>query len=114
MKCAKVKFFFRFNSENVVGIDFISDNYPRSGYHYSGFPLNNFEAVNFYEELSLDECQYLCQITDQCLFFNYSNQSRICYLKHGMGEKKKSTGLVGDYFGNKYSSGTFHVIQKLE
>ena len=31
-----------------------------------------------------------------------------------MGEKKKSTGLVGDYFGNKYSSGTFHVIQKLE
>ena len=33
-----------------------------------------------------------------------------------MGEKKNSTELVGDYFGNKYSSGTFpfHVIQKLE
>ena len=81
------------------------DNYPRRGHHYQGFPLRNFARENAYEKVTVDECQYLCQITKECLYFNH-NVDDVCWLKFGIGFKKK----VDDpdpsrYMGNKYSSG---------
>ena len=81
---------------------FISDNYPRIRHHYDGFHLYNQAGLSCYQYLSLDECQLLCQITDQCLYFNANSQQHCC-LKYGVGEK--GSAQVGRYFGNKYSSG---------
>ena len=81
------------------------DNYPRRGHHYQGFPLRNFGNENAYGKVTVDECQYLCQIARECLYYNH-NVDKVCWLKFGIGFKKK----VDDpdpsrYIGNKYSSG---------
>ena len=67
---------------------------------YTGFPLLR-ESVNATEEkvqrndyscVTLVECQYLCYITETCLYFNFELKDSeciqplgICWLKYGMG-----------------------------
>ena len=85
----------------------------RWGYHYNGFPLVNYEKdTNFYLFVySVEECQYLCQITDLCQYFNYDIDKLICYLKFGIGQKSDHDN---DYvFGHKYAYGEFYFSSNL-
>ena len=72
---------------------------------YRGFPLQNYASNNMYSR----ECQYLCEITDLCRYFNniimsgkYENS---CMLQFGVGKRISSVDEVGASFGHKYSSG---------
>ena len=92
---------------------FSLDNYPRRGHHYQGFPLRDFANTNAYDKVSVDECQYLCQIARECLYYNH-NEHGVCWLKYGIG-KKKEVNSPDDtrYMGNKYSSGELdlHILR---
>ena len=79
----------------------ILDNKTIDGYHYQGFPLTNYGGSNIYGFVTADECQYLCEITDLCRYFNYHNTGS-CFLKFGVG---KQTYTYGGSFGYKYSPG---------
>ena len=85
---------------------FSADNYPRRGHHYSGFPLRNFANTNEYGKVTVDECQYMCQIASECLYYNH-NEHNVCWLKYGIGKKSKADEPPNllRYMGNKYSSG---------
>ena len=82
-----------------VYIKHVLDNKTIKGNQYFGFPLNNYGGRNIYSKVTIDECQYLCEITALCRYFNYGNEK--CYLKFGVGKKHETNG----YFGYKYSSG---------
>ena len=57
-----------------------------------------------YKPLENYECQYLCQITEGCYYYNYKSADKKCSLKYGMGEKKVKKWKGDDYkFGHKYS-----------
>ena len=85
----------------------VLDNEINKGFHYQGFPLRNFNGTNFYFFVSLEECQYLCEINDYCMFFNYLEDMRGCWLKFGAGKKVSEKNIKeAGYFGHKYSSGT--------
>ena len=76
-------------------------------YNYQGFPLRNYAGSNKYQSVTVDECQYLCEKSDLCRYFNYiiknGENVNACYLKFGVGFKAnfKNNGA----FGHKYSSG---------
>ena len=63
---------------------------PIQNYHYAGFLLNNNKGENDYEDVTVEECQILCQKTHGCMFFNYNNKSKTCWLKWGVGIKQES------------------------
>ena len=79
----------------------ILDNKTIDGYNYLGFPLYNYEGSSVYSQVTVDECQYLCQITDLCRYFNYGSD-KFCNLKFGVGKKVYK---YGGSFGYKNSSG---------
>ena len=57
--------------------------------------------MNNYSIVTVDECQYLCEISDLCRYFNYNYDTKACFLKFGVGKIKDFNGA----FGHKYSSG---------
>ena len=65
----------------------LSDSAPIGGVRYDGFPLDRPVGQNNYGMVSLADCQFLCNITDQCLFFNFNRTEGTCWLKYGMGER---------------------------
>ena len=77
---------------------------------YNGFPLRNFDGrEGWYSRVTVEECQYLCEISDLCRYFNYEvkmeymQYENLCELKFG-GTKREA--LVGTgLFGHKYSQG---------
>ena len=89
--------------------------------YFGGHGLNNKgngKNMNKYTTLTLSECQELCQITDNCFYFNHVDSN--CFLKYGMGKKcelgkKNETDMKARcsgiatketaYFGHKYSKG---------
>ena len=95
---------------HTIILSFVSENGTIPKLNYQGFPLNNYGGKNFYQEVSVEECQYLCEITDQCQYFNYNidenSFSNTCFLKYGVGRKEDFNGL----FGHKYSPGNKLII----
>ena len=81
----------------------VLDNKRIENLNYQGFPLKNYGGKNVYSIVTADECQYLCEITNLCQYFNFIISTNSCYLKFGVG-KKKSYPNDGA-FGHKYSSG---------
>ena len=79
--------------------------------NYQGYPLVNYARFNFYSQVTVDECQYLCEISDLCQYFNYvyknENYEHACFLKFGVGKRITDPRLIGEgaSFGHKYSSG---------
>ena len=62
-----------------------------------------------YSRVTPDECQYLCEITDLCQYFNHvimiDRFENSCSLQFGVGNRISSVDEVGASFGHKYSSG---------
>ena len=89
----------------------VLDNERIEGINYSGFPLKNYASTNVYSRVTVEECQYLCEISDRCRYFNYVVKNlkfyNACYLKFGVGEKVTGETTIGNggVFGNKYSLG---------
>ena len=105
-KLAKVK-----NREKIYIVIDLLDNWLKSGIFYGGSPLNNKNGNNRYLGLTLSECQELCEITDNCFYFNYVNNE--CYLKYGVGNYFDAALLRKEpaYFGHKHSPGTYHPVK---
>ena len=70
-----------------------------------GFALKKKGGNNAYPNLTLGECQELCEITDNCLYFKLDSYptGRNCQLFYGMGEWRFSTSTFKPYFGHKYN-----------
>ena len=85
----------------------VLENKISDGVIYNGFALRNYAGVSIYNRVTIEECQYLCEITAQCRYFNYGNISRDyddgCYLKFGVGHRLSIEREVA--FGHKFSSG---------
>ena len=79
--------------------------------NYQGYPLANYAGSNIYSQVTVDECQYLCEISDLCRYFNYVNKNKnyeqACFLKFGVGKLVTDEKAIGEgpSFGHKYSSG---------
>lgn len=85
----------------------LPDSAPIAGVRYDGFPLNRPVGQNNYGWVSLADCQHLCHITDQCLFFNWealslNRTSGTCWLKYGMGMRFEDSNFT---FGFKKRAG---------
>ena len=80
----------------------LSDSAPIGGVRYDGFPLDRPVGQNNYGMVSLADCQFLCNITDQCLFFNFNRTEGTCWLKYGMGERFEDDNFT---FGFKERAG---------
>ena len=67
--------------------------------------MHNRYNKNVYKPVKNYECQYLCQITEGCYYYNYKRAGKECYLKYGMGEKIQiQRWNKNDYkFGHKKS-----------
>ena len=65
-----------------------------------GYSLKNKEGTNIFPNLSLRECQILCEITDYCLYFKLIKDKSQCKLMYGMGIKTFDTNTI---FGHKYN-----------
>ena len=79
---------------------------------YQGYPLANYAGSNTYSQVTVDECQYLCEISDLCRYFNYVNKNeyyeQACFLQFGVGRRRiYDEKIIGEgaSFGHKYSSG---------
>ena len=109
----KVLLFIMSAASNSISVKNIA------GYVYQGFPLRNYGNFhNIYSQVTVDECQYLCEISDLCQYFNYVTETdmdvgedededmvtlyKACYLKFGVG---KRTEKANGAFGYKYSTG---------
>ena len=94
---------------------YVLDNKINEGVIYDGFYLSNYARNNVYRSVTVEECQYLCEITDQCRYFIYDLKSLMsggpfknkCHLKFGVG---RQIDLEGGAFGHKYSSGKEHTV----
>ena len=98
------------------------DNKIIDDVNYNGFPLRNFGfGLNgWYSRVTVEECQYLCEISDLCRYFNFNfnyvakpssiQYENICELKFG-GTKKEAMEGNGA-FGHKYSSGNTNTFVK--
>ena len=63
---------------------------------YSGFPVNNKDGGgNKYPGLNVNECSELCEITTDCLYFQYTGV--LCYLKYGLLDRKNVVKPNSDY-----------------
>ena len=87
----------------------ISDNNKIDDINYQGFPLFNYGGrKNWYSFVTVEECQYLCEETDLCRYFNYGvipggqPEQKACYLKFGVGSEASAKGYA---FGHKFSAG---------
>ena len=75
----------------------------------SGFRLENVEGNNVYPGVNVNECQKLCEITQNCLYFVYGITSKLCYLKYGLSDeggqfRPSTTAWTGHKFGpSKFS-----------
>ena len=69
----------------------------------AGFPLKNVEGNNVYPGLNVNECQYLCEITLNCLYFVHNSDSTKCYIKYGLSDEG-FFGPSGSLTGHKRSS----------
>ena len=85
----------------------VLDKRTIDGVHYQGFPLTNYGGKNVYSQVTVNECQYLCEITTLCRYFNYLD--KYCNLKFGVGKKVYK---YGGSFGYKYSSGKYVEKEK--
>ena len=88
------------------------DKTARKGFIYTGYPLKNKFDKNKYYVSSLDDCQELCDVTENCHYYNYINNSKVCFLKYGMGTKKIDKHQT-DYFGFKYGTGSGLTIRSV-
>jgi len=95
-----------FTKDELVSCSPCPGNDPIDGVGYSGYPLFRItkneteEAVyrNDYSCVTLTECQYLCYITEACLYFNLDFKASgctqplqgSCWLKYGMENWRKS------------------------
>ena len=94
------------------------DNKIIDDVNYNGFPLRNFDGLTgWYSRVTVEECQYLCEISDLCRYFNYVVKStymqyeNFCELKFGGTKKEAKEG--NGAFGHKYSSGNINTfVQK--
>ena len=69
--------------------------------NYWGLTLPNAYSKNIYKKVENYECQYLCQITEGCYYYNYKSVQKECVLKYGMWNKQL---LTDDFkFGHKNS-----------
>ena len=104
---------------------FLKENWLTEGVYFTGHGLNNKDGgKNKYTKLTLSECQELCEITENCFYFNHVDNN--CFPKSGMGKKcslsrANDTGMDSNgtmkgrcpgikskkkaYFGHKYSKG---------
>ena len=95
----------------IFSVQIFLDNMRMEGINYAGFPLLNYAKTSFYSRVTVEECQYLCEISDRCRYFNYvvknSKFDNACYLMFGVGAKvdSETTTGIGGVFGNKYSLG---------
>ena len=83
------------------------DNKIIEGVNYQGLPLLNYAGTHGYSRVTLEECQYLCEITDLCRYFDYVVNSspeykNVCYLQFGVGYRIANDGGA---FGHKFSLG---------
>ena len=102
---------------NCSPIIHVLDNKIDEGVIYDGFYISNYDYVgsNVYRSVTVEECQYLCEISDQCRYFIYDLKSLMsggpfenkCHLKFGVGRRIE---LEGGAFGHKYSSGNEKYI----
>lgn len=60
-----------------------------------GYALNNLYGKNNYRQVENYECQFLCQITEGCYYYNYLTQWKECSLKYGMGKAQESKHIDG-------------------
>ena len=88
---------------------------------YSGFPLLRgpddwSNGRNDYKYTTVAECQYLCYITEKCLYFNWLPRDMsstppeglgVCWLKYGMGKKDMANGInpSNNRFGHRNTAG---------
>ena len=82
-------------------------------YTGSGFPLKNNGGTNSFHNLTLSECQKLCEITENCLYFklNESLTETNCQLYYGMGHWELSiSSLSKMYFGHKYNPSMIEIL----
>ena len=62
-----------------------------------------------YPGVNVNECQQLCEITQNCLYFVYDITSKRCYLKYGLADEggafgPSTTALTGHEFSpSKFS-----------
>ena len=87
----------------IFSVQIFLDNMRMEGINYAGFPLLNYAKTSFYSRVTVEECQYLCEISDLCRYFIYNDNG--CYLYFGVGEKVSPITNTNTVFGNKYSSG---------
>ena len=74
----------------------------------SGFPLKNVEGTNVYPGLNVNECQYLCEITQNCLYFVYNIGYSRCRIKFGLADEIGAFGFNSNTFiGHKLSSSKY-------
>ena len=61
-----------------------------------------------YPGVNVNECQELCEITQNCLYFVYGIDTNKCYLKYGLADEDQSWGpSYVSKTGHKYSTGKF-------
>ena len=78
-----------------------------------GFALKNEGGTNSFHNLTLSECQKLCEITENCLYFklNESLTETNCQLYYGMGHWELSiSSLSKMYFGHKYNPSMIEIL----
>ena len=89
---------------------YVSGNKRIDDLNYQGYPLRNYAGVNIYMSVTVDECQYLCEISDLCRYFNHiieiGDVVNACYLDFGIGAMNRNPIYKDNgAFGHKYSSG---------
>ena len=75
----------------------------------AGFPLKNVEGTNVYPGLNINECQELCEITQNCLYFVYTTTNFGCYMKYGLADMGGQFGPFGHFTGQKRSPSKLEV-----
>ena len=74
----------------------------------SGFPLNNVEGRNVYPSVNINECQELCEITKNCLYFVHGTKTNNCYVKYGLANEGLAFGASNDALtGHRFSPSKF-------
>ena len=75
----------------------------------SGFPLKNVDGDQVYPGINVNDCQELCEITQNCLYFVHGIDIKNCYLKYGLADeggqfRPSTTALTGHKFSpSKFS-----------
>ena len=80
---------------------------------YSGFPLSNKDGGgNKYPGLNVNECAKLCEITTDCLYFQYNGVH--CYLKYGLLDRRNEVETNSKYqVGYKNIAGVYSCPEQM-